>query len=146
MFGSHIIVWLILVYKIYSTPINSKINILTTPNPNLSTSTNPKPSQSGTTSKVNLDSNEVENVEPISPSVNGINRLFNCVSDYNCQKVAELSVAANYSYNCYDLYLPIEYNIVHLNRKYPSYGYLPNDGFEIKELQKNGHFCKKISR
>lgn len=138
----------LLEYKIFANSINQKSNILSTPNPQLSSSSQKSIHTSQTTSstKLNSDSNEAESILPIIPSVLGVTRYFYCLKDDNCQKIVEFSLADNYSFNCYELFLPIEYNLIHLNRKYPAYGFISSSDYEIKETQKYGSYCKKISR
>lgn len=149
MISFQFLIFLCVLSNIYTTPINQKQSILSTPNQQVYTTTTQKNTQAplhSTTAKTNAEAYDTVNIDPISPTIFGVTRLFYCIKDENCQKIVEFSLAGNYSYNCLELFLPIEYNIYHLNRKYPSFGYLSLNEYEIMETQKFGQYCKKISR
>lgn len=73
--------------------------------------------------------------------------LFICSSADYCQKIEEFTIADNYTFNCYELYLPINFYPRNERQKKTSiFGYLPLQGSQITDLQKYTDECRKVRR
>lgn len=83
----------------------------------------------------------------ISDQIIKDSELFFCFTSKECQKVDEFSIAENYTYNCYELFLPINfYPKIELEKKIAVFGFIKNDGSVLTESQKYTDSCRKIRR
>ena len=81
-----------------------------------------------------------------NPTVIGASKSIVCGAE-KCQKIFEFTIASNFTYNCYEDYLPITFEVSdNDNKKFPSYVYLPEDGTHIQKSQKIGDVCRIIKR
>lgn len=72
---------------------------------------------------------------------------FECSSVDKCQKIEEFFIAENYTYNCFESLLPINYyKHEEASKKLIRFGYLTQNGKQIVENQKYTEECRKIRR
>ena len=73
--------------------------------------------------------------------------IFACHED-KCQKIQEFNIAKNTTYNCFDEFLAIEFEVSDMNdKKITTYGYLPSQkGLTLSNSQQISSICKKIKR
>ena len=80
------------------------------------------------------------------PTVIGASKTYVCGSE-KCLKISEYAIASNFSYNCFEDYLPISFEVPdNESNKYLSFGFLPEDGTQIQKKQINRNSCKIIKR
>ena len=92
------------------------------------------------------DNHVPKNSHSQGPLIKGAS-AFECSSVDKCQKIEEFFIAENYTYNCFESYLPISYykhEVV--SKKSTHFGYLTQNGKQIVENQKYTEECRKIRR
>lgn len=82
-----------------------------------------------------------------NPQFSGVENIYACGKIRHCQALLEFSLAENYSSNCNDHFLPVEFLIYDINQSTSSfYGYLSPKSPKIQDIQKTSDICHKIKR
>lgn len=105
-------------------------------------------SQSQASTVVTLtDENRIVNITTFQPNVFGASFLHACDHSGLCFRIDRFEIAPNFTFNCYEKYLPIFFMIkLFDNRTDVSFGFLNPNGISIEDSQRYMHYCRKIRR
>ncbi|CAF1024274.1 unnamed protein product [Brachionus calyciflorus] len=97
-----------------------------------------------------IEKKKLEDPNPLiefKATVSNVEHSFMCGLTDKCFKIEEFRVAKNYSYNCHEKYLPINFIVSNYeNKKALTFGYYHENGILVEDIQQYSPICKKFKK